>query len=84
MGSISIVALNRFLAEGRNRISLLAIAQLLWIRSLKRSGETGYGMAKKLAAVRFGIPLIAGLAATLILNSNIAGIVDILLDLEIL
>lgn len=60
----------------------LAIGFAIWMlmRSLKEVAETGYGMAKKIArAVRFGIPLVLGLAATLILNRNIAGIVDILI-----
>lgn len=70
-------------AEGAGIVIMFALAiafaVVMWLRSLKEVAETGYGMAKKLArAVRFGIPLIAGLAATLILKSNIAGIVDIL------
>ena len=59
----------------------LAVGFAIWMimRSLKEVAETGYGMAKKLArAVRFGVPLVAGLVITLALNSNIAGIVDIL------
>lgn len=59
----------------------VALIFAIWMimRALKETAEHGYGLNKKIArGVRLFIPLIVLLAAVLIINVNLVGIVDII------
>lgn len=59
---------------------IVAFVFAIWLmmRSLKETAEHGYGLMRKIArSVRLAIPLFITLIFVLVVNKNIAGVVDI-------
>ena len=68
-----------------NGLSFLAFAFALvfavWmvLRSLKETADHGFGLSRKIArSIRFFVPLLFALVVVLVINVNLAGMVDIL------
>jgi hypothetical protein len=78
----SIIKYGSFVAgSGLAVAGMVAFVFAIWMimRSLKETSEHGYGLMRRLArSGRMAIPLFIILVIVLVLNKNIAGVVDII------